>query len=128
MFRILVASSGGRAASLGRRGLTPNDARALWSLESGAGRPIGDLAREWSCDPSNATFIVNRLEKAGFAKRRALASDGRVKLVTLTPAGAAVRNELEKEYHRPPPEITGLDERDLKALTRILAKAVKDDL
>jgi len=127
MFRILVASSGGRAASLGRRGLTPNDARALWSLAAGAGRPIGDLAREWSCDPSNATFIVNRLERAGFAKRRALASDGRVKLVTLTAAGAAVRNELEKEYHRPPPEITGLDERDLKTLTRILAKAVKDD-
>jgi DNA-binding MarR family transcriptional regulator len=127
MFRILVSSSGGRAASLGRRGLTPNDARALWSLEAGAGRPIGELAREWGCDPSNATFIVNRLEKAGFAQRRVLASDGRVKLVTLTASGVAVRRDLEKEYHRPPPEISALARRDLTTLIRILAKAAKDD-
>ena len=87
------------------------------------GRPIGELAREWGCDPSNATFIVDRLEKAGLAGRSPLASDRHVKLVVLTAAGAATRLELEAEYHRPPPEILALPGKDLKALARILGKA-----
>src|SRR5690242_18313955 len=73
-----------RSASLARRNLTPNDARALWSLQLDQGRPIGELAREWECDPSNATFIVDRLETAGLAARKPHPSDRRVKLVSLT--------------------------------------------
>src|SRR5215217_3614258 len=92
MFQLLMASSETRTASLGRRGLTPNDSRGLWRLDTGCGRPIGDLASEWGCDPSNATYIVNRLEKAGYARRESSAEDRRVKLVFLTELGAATRS------------------------------------
>lgn len=122
MFGLLMASSEARTTSLAKRGLTPNDARGLWSLDTDKGRPIGELAREWSCDPSNATFIVTRLEKAGFARREASEEDGRVKLVFLTPAGATTRAELLREYHAPPAQMRALSARDLRALTRILGK------
>jgi DNA-binding MarR family transcriptional regulator len=122
MFGLLMASSETRTTSLAKRGLTPNDARGLWSLDTAKGRPIGDLAREWSCDPSNATFIVTRLEKAGFARREASEEDGRVKLVFLTPEGATTRAELLREYHAPPAQMRALGARDLRELTRILRK------
>ena len=122
MFELLMASSEARTASLARRGLTPNDSRGLWGLDTEEGRPIGDLAREWSCDPSNATFIVGRLEKAGYARREASKEDGRVKLVFLTESGAATRAELMREYHDPPRQVRDLATRDLRELTRILKK------
>jgi DNA-binding MarR family transcriptional regulator len=122
MFEVLMATSHLRTASLERRGLTPNDARALWTLDVTNGRPIGDLAREWGCDPSNATFIVGRLENAGLARREAHQQDRRVKLVFLSRAGATTRDALQAEYHHPPDEVQALSERDLAALKRILKK------
>ena len=122
MFRILMSSSGSRTESLSRRGLTPNDARALWSLDPKIARPIGELAREWTCDPSNATFIIDRLEKAGWAERRLSDADRRVKLIGLTRSGVKMRAELEAEYHKPPPELLNLDDADLLALERALQK------
>jgi hypothetical protein len=56
MFDLLIRSAPARTKSLARRGLTPNDARGLFSLDSGAGRSMRSLADEWECDPSNATW------------------------------------------------------------------------
>lgn len=123
MFDLLTATSPSRSESLARRGLSPNDARALWSLDPAQGRPIGELARDWGCDPSNATFIVDRLERAGLAERQAAAHDRRVKLVLLTPEGARIRAEIDAEFHEPPPQILDLDAKDLRALVDALSKA-----
>ena len=40
------------------------------------------LADEWECDPSYATWIVDRLEALGLAKRQVVLHDRRVKLVS----------------------------------------------
>ena len=61
MFDFLMRTAPERTRSLGRRGLTPNDSRALSSLDREAGRTMRDLAEEWECDASNATWIVDRL-------------------------------------------------------------------
>jgi DNA-binding MarR family transcriptional regulator len=61
------------------------------------------LADEWECDASNATWIVDRLERSGLAERRTVARDRRVKLVVLTPKGAETKRELMEEFHSPPP-------------------------
>jgi DNA-binding MarR family transcriptional regulator len=122
MLDYLMATSPDRARSLERRGLTPNDARALWSLDGERVRPIGSLAKDWGCDPANATFIINRLERAGLAERRRSDSDGRVKLVALTPKGAATMQALLDEYRTPPRDLIGLPRADLEALVRILTK------
>lgn len=121
MFDYLMATAPGRQRGLARRGLTANDARALWSLDAREGRPIGALAREWSCDPANATFIIHRLSDAGLVQRQA-GDDRRVKLVTLTAKGAATKRALLREYRTPPPGFTALSARDCEALIAILGK------
>jgi len=124
MFDYLMATSPDRARMLEQRGLTPNDARALWSLDAGDGRPIGSLAREWGCDPANATFIVGRLETAGLAQRSEGAHDRRVKLVALTRKGAAIKQALLRAYRKPPPELARLGHTELAELIAIFEKLV----
>jgi DNA-binding MarR family transcriptional regulator len=111
-----------RTASLARRGLTPNDSRALFSLDARTGRSMRALADEWQCDPSNATFIINRLEELRLVSRQPLLNDKRVKLVVLTRKGEKTRADLLREFHQPPAEFDQLDRADLEALVRILAK------
>jgi DNA-binding MarR family transcriptional regulator len=122
LFDLLIRSAPVRTASLARRGLTPNDSRALFSIDPRTGRSMRSLADEWQCDPSNATFIVDRLEKLGLASRQPLLHDKRVKLVVLTRRGEKTRAELLQEFHQPPPEFDGLGRSDLEALERIVAK------
>jgi DNA-binding MarR family transcriptional regulator len=122
LFDLLIRSAPVRTASLARRGLTPNDSRALFSLDPRTGRSMRSLADEWQCDPSNATFIVNRLEELGLASRQPLLHDKRVKLVVLSRKGKKTRTDLLREFHQPPAEFAGLDQADLEALERLLAK------
>jgi DNA-binding MarR family transcriptional regulator len=122
MFAFLMKSAPQRTQALARRGLTPNDSRALFSLTPGEGRSMRSLSDEWQCDPSNATWIVDRLEKLGLVERRAVPNDRRVKLVALTTKGVRTRLALLQEFHRPPSELLALDTEDLDALDRLLAK------
>ena len=120
MFDFLMRTAPQRTASLGRRGLTPNDARALGSLNLHEGRTMRSLAEEWGCDASNATWIVDRLETVGLAERQMVPHDRRVKLVTLTPKGLKTKADLMEEFHTPPIELLDLDRVDLEALQRVL--------
>jgi DNA-binding MarR family transcriptional regulator len=122
LFDLLIRSAPARTASLARRGLTPNDSRALFSLDPRTGRSMRSLADEWQCDPSNATFIVDRLEELGLASRQPLLHDKRVKLVVLTRKGEKTRADLLQEFHQPPAEFKRLGGADLEALERIVAK------
>ena len=122
MFDYLIRSAPHRTRSLARRGLTPNDSRALFSLAADGGRTMRSLADAWQCDPSNATWIVDRLEKLGLAERRTVPDDRRVKLVVLTRKGQKTRAALLKEFHQPPPDLAALDREDLEGLLRVLRK------
>ena len=122
LFDLLIRSAPVRTASLARRGLTPNDSRGLFRLDPRAGRSMRSLADEWQCDPSNATFIVDRLEELGLASRQPLLNDKRVKLVVLTRQGEKTRAELMQDFHRPPPEFDALERADLESLERIVGK------
>jgi DNA-binding MarR family transcriptional regulator len=75
--------------------LTEPLADAIWQL--GPGEPPlsrRELADRLHCDPSNVTFLVDRLEEKGLAQRAVDQHDRRVKAVSLTPAGVAVRQQL----------------------------------
>jgi DNA-binding MarR family transcriptional regulator len=122
MFELLMRSAPQRTEELARRGLTPNDSRALFGLDPDEGRTMRSLAEEWTCDPSNATWIVDRLEKLGLAQRRSVSHDRRVKLVVLTAKGQQMRAELLREFHRPPPELAALGREDLDDLNQTLEK------
>ena len=104
------------------RALTPNDARALFALDRTRGRSMSDLADEWMCDASNATWIVDRLEERGLAERRTIPTDRRVKLVVLTAKGDRTRHEMIRTLYEPPPELLELDLEELEALRDAVAK------
>jgi hypothetical protein len=80
------------------------------------------LADEWGCDASNATWIVERLVKRGFAERLEKPEDRRVKLIRLTELGADTKNRLLEGMEEPPPELSILATSDLQALLTILEK------
>src|SRR5262249_40049220 len=115
LFDFIITTRAQRTKALARFGLTPNDSRALFTLD-GKGMTMQSLAKEWECDPSNATFIVDRLEERRLAERRPLEGDRRVKLVALTPEGLRTRAALTRELYRPPRELLALERRDLEVL------------
>src|SRR4051794_28209755 len=54
------------AASIG---LNPGALHALMSLDENEPKSMSALAGDWKCDASNVTWLVDRLEDAGFAER-----------------------------------------------------------
>src|SRR5260370_19508649 len=116
IFDYIRATAAERAALLDRLGLTPAESRVLSSLDPGAGRSMRSLADEWSCDPSNATWLVDRLERQGLAKRVSRDGDRRVKAVVLTPKGKKLRGDLIASLYTPPPDLVALPQRDPDAL------------
>ena len=120
MFQVLMHSAPQRIEALQGHGLTPNDGRALFTIGEAPGTPIGTLARDWGNDPSTATWLVNRLERAGLAERHPAVHDRRIKLVRLTSKGAATKTALLRNYHQPPAELAELTSGELTELIRLL--------
>lgn len=122
LFHVFVSTRWQRDAVLARLGLTPNDARALHTLDAAEGKPMRALAQAWGTDASAATWVVDRLERKGLAERRPLAGDRRVKLVVLTPLGVQTRDEILRAFHEPPPELLALSREELEAMGEVLGK------
>jgi DNA-binding MarR family transcriptional regulator len=127
MFSFFMQTSPQRLEMLQKRGLTPNDSRVLFLLDPG-GRPIGALARELDCDPSTATWLVDRLERLGLAERRPSDQDRRVKFVVLTAKGTRSKQEILDEYERPPLQMGVLSNRELNELLEIFTKLQAPEL
>jgi DNA-binding MarR family transcriptional regulator len=76
-------------------GLTDALADALWQLDPALG-PLSrrELAERLRCDPSNVTFLVDRLERKRLVTRTRVTGDRRVRALALTPAGRRARRRL----------------------------------
>src|SRR5438445_11319800 len=122
IFDFIVATAGHRNRVLAQLGLTPNDSRALTSLDQETGRTLRSLAEEWQCDASTATWIVDRLEGRGLAERQPHPSDRRARPVVLTPVGARTRAVMFAGTYTPPPELLELDRTDLATLRDAVAR------
>jgi DNA-binding MarR family transcriptional regulator len=116
VFDFVVATVDHRIGVLARLGLTPNESRALGSLDPALGRTMRSLAGEWLCDASTATWIVDRLEAKGLAERRPHPTDRRVRLVVLTARGVQTKAEMIAGTYAPPDILLDLDRHELIAL------------
>ena len=91
----------------------------LWQLDPALG-PLSrrELAERLRCDPSNVTFLVDRLEERRLVSRARGRSDRRVKAVALTPAGLEVRDRLIATLAESPVfgGLTSAQQRQLAAL------------
>ena len=112
-----------RSAALSRLFLTRTtvcvsrtEVGVLRNLREGA-RRITELAAEERVTQPAITLLVNRLEERGWVKRIPDPSDGRAVLVSLTPVGEEVFEQLRAEYrallHE---EMAMLDDAEVEAL------------
>ncbi|WP_129843090.1 MarR family transcriptional regulator [Streptomyces sp. RFCAC02] len=106
-----------RAAALD---LTGPQATALREL--GGPLTMKELAARMSCEPSNATFVVDRLERRGLIERRPHPTDRRAKEIHLTAGGAELRERLmDLLAHRSP--VAALSGHEQDELRRLLLRA-----
>ena len=97
----------------------------LWQLGAvGEAVPMRDLADRLHCDPSNMTFLADRLEERGLIERRPDLSDRRVKLLALTTAGLAVRTRIVQAAATRSP-LARLSPADQQRLRRLLDKCLQ---
>jgi DNA-binding MarR family transcriptional regulator len=109
-------------AILKELGLTPGHMKVLSVLEPDDARPMGVIAEACHCDPSMATWLVDRLEERGLVRRGSLTTDRRVKTVTLTPDGVETKARLLAQLYEPPAELVALDRATLETLRGALEK------
>lgn len=107
-----------RAATLG---LTTAQATAL--REMTGPMTMRDLAERMSCEPSNATFVVDKLERLGLIERRAHPTDRRAKQLVLTSAGNTLRERLLELLVRDSP-LAGLTPEQQRVLQDLLEQAI----
>jgi DNA-binding MarR family transcriptional regulator len=86
---------------------------------------ISELADRMSCEPSNATFVIDKLENQKLIERRPHPTDRRAKELVLTSAGAALRERLITLLTQESP-LAGLTQQEQRALHDLLARAVTE--
>src|SRR5881409_1334532 len=74
--------------------LSPAQCHVLHLIEPDRPVPMGRIAEALSCDASNVTGLVDRLESRGLVQRQPSSRDRRVKVLQLTPAGSRIRTQL----------------------------------
>jgi len=105
--------------------LSPVQCHVLYVIEPGKPVPMKQLAASLSCDASNVTGLVDRLESRGLVRRVPGTEDRRVKVLDLTPTGARLRAELTARMSTPPPSIGRLSAKDQRDLERILSTLLR---
>ncbi|MDB4973663.1 MAG: MarR family transcriptional regulator [Myxococcaceae bacterium] len=111
-------------ATAKEHGLTMQQMAALFYLTPDQGVAMSALADLLMCDASNVTGIVDKLEARGLA-RRGQAEDRRVKVLTLTEQGEALRTETRQRMSEPAPWLLKLSRDDQRNLRDILRRAVE---
>jgi DNA-binding MarR family transcriptional regulator len=77
--------------------LSPVQCHVLHLIEPGRPMPMSRLADTLSCDASNVTGLVDRLESRGLVRRQPSLEDRRVKVLQLTPTGTRLRAQLLRQ-------------------------------
>jgi len=77
-------------------GLHPGQELLMMHLWDTGPQRQADLAAAFDTDSASMTRTVQRLERAGFVRRRRDPADGRATLVESTPAGTALRDRVEQ--------------------------------
>src|SRR5262245_10502134 len=105
--------------------LSPAQCHVLHLLDPDRPVPMGKLAETLSCDASNVTGLVDRLESRGLLRRRSSDADRRIKVLVLTATGARVRAALLDRMTSPPPALQRLSAREQRMLVRLLEQMLE---
>jgi DNA-binding MarR family transcriptional regulator len=106
--------------------ITLMQALTLCLLEPKQSVPMKSLSTFMSCDPSNITGIIEQLVTEGFVDRKEAVQDRRVKTVTITDKGLALRDKfLEITTSTRLPHLDLLSPTEIQQLISILEKATE---
>jgi DNA-binding MarR family transcriptional regulator len=106
--------------------LSPIQCHVLHLIEPERPLPMSRLAATLSCDASNVTGLVDRLEARGLVRRVPSPADRRVKVVQLTPAGARVRGQLLRQMSGRAHPLARLSAAQQRVLVGLLQDLVDD--
>lgn len=84
-----------------------------------------ELARRMSCEPSNVTYVVDRLVRLGLVERQPHPHDRRAKQLVLTASGTKVRDGLLATLVVDSP-LDGLTATEQRQLHDLLLRAIND--
>ena len=106
--------------------LSPIQCHVLHLIEPGRPLPMRRLADTLSCDASNVTGLVDRLESRGLVRRRPSPRDRRVKVLQLTPTGSRVRAQLLRRMAARSLPLSRLSVEQQRVLVKILEALVDE--
>jgi DNA-binding MarR family transcriptional regulator len=104
--------------------LTLMQALTLGLLEPGEPLPMSSISELLAIDPSSVSGIVDRLFTGSYIERREGTIDRRVKTITLTPAGLALRNKLMPRITERCSNFDSFSETEIETLKSLLAKSL----
>ena len=113
-------------SSEGEFDLSPIQCHVLHLIEPGRPLPMSRLAETLSCDASNVTGLVDRLESRGLVRRQPSPEDRRVKALQLTPRGARMRAQLLRRMARRSLPLSRLSRDKRRTLVKILEALVDE--
>jgi DNA-binding MarR family transcriptional regulator len=87
------------------------------------GMTLGEVSKRMMVSNGNITGLVERLMESGHLERRPLATDRRVQLISLTPAGREEFAAMAEAHENWIAEMfAGISMRDIEALLKLLEK------
>ncbi|MDI3417824.1 MarR family winged helix-turn-helix transcriptional regulator [Streptomyces luteolus] len=101
--------------------LTASQGKALTVLRRGPAA-MRALATTLTCDASNMTGIIDRLEKRGLVRREPAPDDRRVKTVVLTAEGERVTDAIRAKMHATQEGLGRLDDQERDRLYALLER------
>jgi DNA-binding MarR family transcriptional regulator len=107
--------------------LSPIQCHVLHLIEPGRPLPMSRLADTLSCDASNVTGLVDRLESRGLVRREPSPQDRRVKVLQLTPTGSQLRAQLLKRMAGRSHPLSRLSLAQQRTLVKILEALVDEE-
>jgi DNA-binding MarR family transcriptional regulator len=110
-------------ATVGQLGLPVHLARAIVLLSKPA--PMRDLADRLQCDRSYVTSLADQLEERGLVARM-VGEDRRVKLLSLTNAGLAMRDRISAAVAEHSIMLRRLSDTERRRLAPMLEKLLRD--
>jgi len=126
LIRICLRGKYAISAIADANGVTAIQAITLCVLEPNTPFPMSHLANFLSCDLSSVSGIVERLVASDFVERREWAQDRRVKTITLTAKGNALRHSLlEVAMEKRLPYLNRLTQQETAQLLKLLIKATE---
>ena len=126
LMKVFFAQRGRLASSGPAFDLSPVQCHVLHLIEPGRPLPMSRLADTLSCDASNVTGLVDRLESRGLVRRQPSPQDRRVKVLQLTATGARLRAQLLRQMTGASLPLSRLSPGQQRTLVKILEALVDE--